>query len=435
MPIEEIQNGERGASIRAKLNALIAAVNNAERALTEYSALNGKPSIGNVVLVGNKTLQELGVDTLVRQMLEEFRLDLYTAEEVRTLMTETFNRLALVATGEMPSEPPVVSEPPIPTTIDDVLMTIDTPESIRRPQNVGRIFNVANEFTVTEDYVDYFVDSITPGTTFPAGTNLTVVPVEETVDDETRTVYKLDIFIGAAPSTAGNNEARLLELLAGYLSKNEADYELLDATDDNTEGYLLLLGHNSDSSPAAWKISLLDLVNAIASAMGSSTGGEGTGEGEGDTTTDPLSDYMKKSLTEYAETTEINDLSNAYIVIWQTDGDGNETMQRISLQNLMSALSQNTGEGTGDEGTGDEGTGGDDTTTGGTRQAIRLENPNPDDPHLFNSPMPFQQDTVTLWLNGLRIFNFSIMSEYEVRLDDTVNVGAEDELYMEAIFN
>lgn len=338
MPIEEIQNGERGASIRAKLNALIAAVNNTERALTEYSALNGKPSIGNVMLVGNKTLQELGVDTLVRQMLEEFRLDIYTAEEVRTLMTETFNRLALVATGEMP------------------------------------------------------VEGDLPG--------------------------------------GGIDEDRLREILADYLSKNEADYELLDATDDNTEGYLLLLGHNSDSSPTAWKISLLDLVNAIASAMGSSTGGEGTGEGEGDTTTDPLSDYMKKSLAEYAETTEINDLSNAYIVIWQTDGDGNETMQRISLQNLMSALSQNTGEGTGDEGTG-----GDDTTTGGTRQAIRLENPNPDDPHLFNSPMPFQQDTVTLWLNGLRIFNFSIMSECEVRLDDTVNVGTEDELYMEAIFN
>ncbi|MBR5028269.1 MAG: hypothetical protein IKX51_03510 [Bacteroidales bacterium] len=335
MPIEEIQNGERGASIRAKLNALIAAVNNTERALTEYSALNGKPRIADVELDGNKTLQELGVDTLVRQMLEEFRLDLYTAEEVRTLMTETFNRLALVATGEIPFE--------------------------------GE---------------------------WPEG---------------------------------GINEDRLLEILAGYLSKHEDDYEPVEATDDNTEGYLLLLGHNPDSTPAARKISLRDLVDVIVSAVGTSTEGEGSGEDEN--TDDPLSDYMKKSLAEYAETTEINDLSNAYIVIWQTDDGGNETMQRISLQNLMSALSQNTGEGTGDEGTG-----GDDTTTGGTPQAVRM-NQNPDDPWSFNSPMPFRADTVTLWLNGLRIFNFSVMSEFEIRLDDTVNVGTEDELYMEAIFN
>ena len=101
----------------------------------------------------------------------------------------------------------VVSEPPIPTTIDDILMTIDTDPTVRKPENVGRIFNVTQAFTVTAEYADYFVDTITPGTTYPAGTNLTVVPVEVTNgDDETETVYKFDIFSGA-PSAGGQSGA------------------------------------------------------------------------------------------------------------------------------------------------------------------------------------------------------------------------------------
>lgn len=95
--------------------------------------------------------------------------------------------------------------------IDANLLTAD---------NVGKVYNVGNEFTV-EDGDTIFVETVDQETTFPAGTNLVVVAVEEEVEDETVTSYKFDILPGLPSSGGGGVE--MLHVAGSSMTGSEYD--------------------------------------------------------------------------------------------------------------------------------------------------------------------------------------------------------------------
>ena len=91
--IAEIQNGERGLSVREKLNSLIRLMNEGIREIEDYEALRNLPSINGIKLKGNISLTDIGVTELIDRKISDNNREYFTAAEVRRLMTETINNL------------------------------------------------------------------------------------------------------------------------------------------------------------------------------------------------------------------------------------------------------------------------------------------------------------------------------------------------------
>lgn len=91
--IAEIQNGERGLSVREKLNSLIRLMNEGIREIEDYEALRNLPSINDIKLKGNISLTDIGVTELIDRKISDNNREYFTAAEVRRLMTETINNL------------------------------------------------------------------------------------------------------------------------------------------------------------------------------------------------------------------------------------------------------------------------------------------------------------------------------------------------------
>lgn len=91
--IAEIQNGERGLSVREKLNTLIRLMNESVREIEDYEALRNLPSINERKLKGNLSLADIGVTELIDRKISDNNREYFTAEEVRALMTDTINNL------------------------------------------------------------------------------------------------------------------------------------------------------------------------------------------------------------------------------------------------------------------------------------------------------------------------------------------------------
>lgn len=90
--IEKINNAESGKSVREKLNKIVERINKEEEQNTNYELLENKPMIDGVILSGNKTIADIGVEGKIEEKIEDNNKNYYTKEETQEEVEKAINR-------------------------------------------------------------------------------------------------------------------------------------------------------------------------------------------------------------------------------------------------------------------------------------------------------------------------------------------------------